>query len=244
MSLYYQDEHVTLYHGDCREIIPTLDGPFQVITDPPYAIDSNGAMLGFVSPNWEAKATHSRGYADHDRAAFATLIADVFAGLLERTTPGDVHAAFCGNRTFHQMVTAIEDAGFQPLDVLVFGSQGVAKSQTTLAPAHELASLFRTPGGKPQQINPTWTTSNRHDLPKSRSMETAHVTTKPLSWMRRMVEIIASGRTVFDPFAGSGTTLVAAREAGLPSVGIEQDEAYCELIAKRLAQGTFDFNTA
>lgn len=236
---YYQDEHVTIYHGDCRDILPTITAD-AMITDPPYAINSDGEMLGFVSPNWTEKATHSRGYADHDRHAFTALMADAFRLAYQLLPESSVHAAFCGNRTFHQMVTAAEGAGFQPLDVLVFASRGVAKSTSTLAPGHEIASLLRK--GGPSQINPDWTRSNRYDIPKPRRMESGHLTSKPLSWMRPLVEMLsAPGAVVLDPFMGGGTTLLAARELGRPAIGIEMDEAYCEMAARRMDQGVLTF---
>jgi hypothetical protein len=62
----------------------------------------------------------------------------------------------------------------------------------------------------------------------------------PLALPQRVIDT-TSARSVLDPFAGSGTTLLAAKLAGIPSVGIEKSEAYCEIIAKRLGQGVLDF---
>ena len=232
---YYQDETVTIYHGDCREVLPHIAAD-TLITDPPYAVNTAGEMLGFVSPNWAEKATHSRGYADHDPAVFARLMDEAFSLAYSILPDNSTHAAFCGNRTFHQMVTSAENAGFLPLDVLVFASQGVAKSTSTLAPGHEIASLIRK--GGPSQINPDWTRSNRYDIPKPRRMESGHVTSKPVAWMRPLVDMLSTrGGTVLDPFMGGGTTLIAARELGRHSIGIEQDEAYCEIAARRMDQG-------
>lgn len=230
---------MTLYHGDCREILPGLCAD-NIVTDPPYAVDKHGNMLGFVSPNWSEKATHSRGYADHDHRAFAELMREAFTLTFGLVPPGSAHVAFCGNRTFHQMVTEAEAAGFTPLDVLVFASQGVAKSTTTLAPAHEIAALLRKPG-QPAVINPDWRVSNRWDIPKPKTKEADHLTTKPVSWMREAVSLVSKpGATVLDPFMGSGTTLVAARMLGRRAIGIEQDEAYCEVAARRFGQGVLD----
>ena len=242
MKPYYQDEHVTLHHGDCREILPGLAAD-SLVTDPPYAVGKNGDMLGFVSANWSEKATHSRGYADHDPKAFAELMRESFELAHETLPAGATGIAFCGNRTFHQMVTQIEAVGFQPLDVLVFASQGVAKSTTTLAPCHEIASLFRK-AGPPRHLNPDWKQSNRFDIRKPRE-EVDHPTPKPVRWMEVAVGLASSpGDVVLDPFAGSGATLRAAKNLGRKSIGIEIDERYCELIASRLAQGVLDFDAA
>lgn len=244
MKPYYSDGLVTLYHGDCREILPSLTAD-ALITDPPYAVQKNGDMLGYVSANWAEKATHSRGYADHDPTAFAELMRDTFEPAYATLPDGATGIAYCGNRTFHQMVTQIEAAGFQPLDVLVFASQGVAKSTTTLAPGHEIASLFRKPG-KPRHINPDWKQSNRFDLRKPRE-DIDHPTPKPVRWMEVAVGLAsAPGDAVLDPFAGSGSTLVAAVNLGRKAVGIESQEHYCELAANRLSNQTaaLDFGAA
>lgn len=270
MSIYYEDDLVTLYHGDCREVLP-LKADI-CITDPPYALRWSGAacrecgnddpcdsfaacsdcieggsppgfrqaeMLGFISPNWTEKATHSRGYADHDSAAFASVLEAAWRGVRESLPDGGMLAAFCGNRTFHEMAGAAAHQGFGMLDILTFVTDtGVAKSTTTLRPGHELAALMRL-AGPVRHINPDWRASNVFALNKSRKSESDHLTTKPLSWMHALTLLLTKeGETILDPFAGSGSTLRAAKDLGRKAVGVEQDEAYCEIAANRLAQDT------
>lgn len=271
MNPYYQDEAVTLYLGDCREILPT---PADVcITDPPYAVrwapdacrecgndDPTQAyavcsdclettepghraveMLGFISPNWDQKATHSRGYADHDSEAFRTFLEVVWEAVARSLPAGGQVAAFCGNRTMHEMITAAIPAGFQVLDMFAFFTErGVAKSTTTLRPGHELASLMRLPGPV-RHINPDWTRANTYALNKPGRAAADHLTTKPLSWMHALVQTLSHpGETVLDPFAGSGSTLAAAKDLGRKAVGVEISEPYCEMAANRLAQGVLE----
>ena len=84
---------------------------------------------------------------------------------------------------------------------------------------------------------PTVITSNAAADPNG------HPCPKPLPWMRWLVGLASlPGETVLDPFAGSGTTLVAAREYGRQAIGIEREEAYCEIAARRLAQGVLPFD--
>jgi site-specific DNA-methyltransferase (adenine-specific) len=192
-------------------------------------------MLGYISPNWSEKATHSRGYADHDAERFAEIMGGAWTGMLGAS----LAVAFCSNRTMHQMVTAAEAVGWQVMDYLVFVSAtGVAKSTTTLKPGHELAVLMRTAGPKPQ-INPDWKHTNAYAIPKPKRRESPHLTTKPLAWMEALVEDFTQpGDVVLDPFMGSGTTLVAAKAEGRSAIGIEIEERYCEIAAKRLAPDT------
>src|SRR5690606_34479730 len=97
---------------------------------------------------------------------------------------GGMMITFGGNRTFAEMVTHAQHAGFQMLDVLVFeGGGAFAKSRTTLMPRHEIAALMRRPGPV-REINPLRNRSNVFRLGKPRSEGM-----KPLEWMDECVRL-------------------------------------------------------
>jgi DNA modification methylase len=68
-----------------------------------------------------------------------------------------------------------------------------------------------------------------------------HPTQKPLALMKWCISLVPSAKTLVDPYAGSGTSLVAAKHMGLKATGVEREERYCEIIAKRLSQEVMDF---
>lgn len=228
---------MSLYLGDSRDVLLHIEEVDHLVTDPPYGVDKSGDMIGFVSPNWDKAETHSRGFADHDPESFYNLVGPVFDLSFDILPAGAMYLVFGGNRTFHQKVDMLESSGFQPLDVIVFEKPGVAKSPTTLKPAFELASLGRKPG-KVTHINPDWTITNICPEPYSRTPGVQHLTPKPLGWMEWAIGLVSQpGEVILDPFAGSGTTLIAARNLGRRAVGIEQDEGYAREAKKRLERG-------
>ena len=73
----------------------------------------------------------------------------------------------------------------------------------------------------------------------------AHPTQKPVGLVAKLIRLFGDeGGTVLDPFAGSGTSLLAARDCGCKAIGIEREEKYCEIAARRLSQGVLFGNAS
>lgn len=120
---------IALHRGDCLDVLPSLAGGSveAVVTDPPYG-------LGFMGKRWDAP----------ENVAFRP---ETWAAMLPCLAPGGYLAAFGGTRTSHRMAVAIEDAGFEIRDTLmwVYGS-GFPKAKSCLKPAWEPIILARRPG--------------------------------------------------------------------------------------------------
>ena len=206
MSVYYEDEWVTLYHGDAREVLPTLDKADLLLTDPPYGIAS--VWKGGRGHGWSKAGSDSAKRNEWDAA---TPDDELWAMVLA----SGVDAIIWGGNYFPLR----SSRGW-----LVWNKP---ERHFTLAEA-ELA----------------WTSRDMvvrvADLPRSEPGR-KHPTQKPLALMGWSLGFFPKATSVIDPFAGSGTSLVAAKRAGIRSVGIEAHEPYCEMAASRLAQGALDF---
>lgn len=203
MRAYYEDDLVQLFHGDCREVLPTLDRFDLLLTDPPYGI----------AGVWKGGRGHGWGKAQEDsdvRNGWDATIPD--AELLDLVLSAADDAVVWGGNYF----PLPPSRGW-----LVWNKP---ERNFTLAEA-ELA----------------WTSRDMvirvADLPRSEPGR-EHPTQKPLSLMHFCLKFFPDARSLVDPFAGSGTSLVAAKGAGMRAVGIEAHERYCEIAARRLAQDT------
>lgn len=207
MTPYYQDDWVTIYHGDAFEIVPLLDRPTVVITDPPYGI------------GWKPRVNHRDTPWDDIRPDISPLLV------------GDYHCIWGGNY-FTDMLVPSESwllwikrpAGFD------FDNDSRTYSVAELA--------WTDYGGKPRMKHHVWDGGLRAGDHSNR--EFSHPAQKPLEVMRWCVSLCPSDGTVLDPFAGSGTTLRAAKDHGHKAIGIEIEERYCEIAAKRCAQEVID----
>lgn len=218
MSAYYEDEHVTLYHGSCMEHLEWLAAD-ALVTDPPYGI-----------------AWSQREYGTDKQAK--NIIAND-----GDTTVRDAALAAWGKRPY-----------------IAFGSWKVARPEGI-----KTRLIWHKTGSNPGPLNAAFMSNDeeiyisgegfRKSSPPLRSVITTHEsrstevqkighpTPKPISLMEILIDRCPPG-TIADPFAGSGSTLLAARHLGRKSIGVELEEKYCELIAKRLSQGAFDFGDA
>ena len=207
MNPYYERNGITIYHGDCREILPSVSAD-ALVTDPPYGVEFSGKVT---------KHTINRGgYTVPDSADIGPLGVSL---ALPRVQRG---AVFTGNRNLHSYP--------QPRDIgCVYCPSGAGQGPWGFSCVNPI--LFygkRTPraGMRPTSIQSFATSApNGHPCPK------------PLEWMRWLVSLASlEGETILDPFMGSGTTLRAAKDLGRKAIGIEIEERYCEIAAKRLEQ--------
>jgi len=209
---YYQDDQATIYHGDCREILPLLEpGSIDlVLTDPPYGI------------------SHRRGKAG-DRGKGITKGADIMHGDSHPFTPSILLA-------FDEIITwganfycrQLPDTGRW----LIWDKQGHGGSGDFA----EAEVAWHSKGRAIKIFRHMWLGVQRDsEVGEAR----LHPTQKPcrlLTWCIQQSKNEAAGY-ILDPFMGSGTTLRAAKNLGRKAIGIEIEERYCEIAVKRLAQG-------
>ena len=201
---YYEQDGVTIYHGDCRLIVPQLPRFDLLLTDPPYGISRDG-MKASTGSHGGRKAYEFKGWDDERPSRW------VLEMLCEKTNEQIIWGGnYFVEALSPSMKWLVWDKG-QRIDQ----SDGEL-AWTSLDGALRIFTL------------------NRAELQRDGAV---HPTQKPEAVMRWALMQAPDARTVLDPFMGSGTTLVACKRLGRSVVGIEQDEEYCEIAAKRLAQG-------
>lgn len=226
MTIYYQDEHVTLYHGDClTEHREWLDADV-LVTDPPYGMShaprgSYDPLTGVTHKPKVAKNVHgdkSTDARDSVLGAWGNKPAMVF-GTWRQPRPADVR---------HR---------------LIWWKQGQPPGPARASFMLQDEEIYILGDGWKETSPPMRTviaTNEPRQGANGAVALTGHPTSKPVPLMERLIDRCPDG-VVADPFAGSGSTLIAARNLGRRAIGVELEERYCELIARRLSQGAFDF---
>lgn len=227
MSLYYEDDLVTLYYGDCRDLVNWTSADV-LVTDPPYgrawkqgnikearwlkAQDSD-AHAGIANDLDTTVRDHAlQIWGDRPWVAFGDLMLAPPAG----TRLTSVYWKDSGTSGFRGAIAGVR----RDAEAIYFG--GPHKSGLG-----GRSSVFRFGGS----------VSGSHGL----TGLTGHPHTKPEGLMETLIGLCPPG-VIADPFAGSGSTLIAARNLGRKVIGVELEEKYCELIVKRLSQQAFDFS--
>jgi DNA modification methylase len=220
---YFENDGVTLYCGDCREILSQLQSESfdMVLTDPPYLVSYSG--------RWGSDWAVIEGGAD------PSWVLPVYRELWRTLRPDSLCVSFYGWPSADVFFQAWASSGFRPVSVLVLIKERWGLGYFTRA-QHEQAYLLAK--GRPRK--PEAAISDV--LIWDDIGQQFHPNQKPLGAFSRLVSSFAiEGATILDPFCGSGTTLVAARNLGRRAVGIEIEERYCELAALRLSQQVLDF---
>lgn len=227
--VYYSDDAVTLYHGDSRGFLPTLADQSVdcVITDPPYD-DRTHSM---------ARTNKGRGHGNrainfdcYDHDAQTALFAE-----LGRITRRWVVSTLATSDAFAFDLTP--PPGLRCLRVGVW---------LKTSPMPQISADRPGMGWEPicyfhrDDTKPSWNGGGKAGNYRLSSVSGAgHPTSKPIGMVADWVRLFTNpGDTILDPFAGSGTTLRAAKDEGRKAIGVELDERYCEVIARRLSQDT------
>jgi site-specific DNA-methyltransferase (adenine-specific) len=217
---YFQNELVTLYNGDCLELTEWLSADV-LVTDPPYGIAHRQRKGGYYG-TWNYQEIR------HSVANDAS------------TEIRDISLANWGNKP-----------------AMVFGSWKSPRPEGT-----NFRLIWHKQGQAPGPSNQAFITQDEEiyilgkgfikTAPPMRSViatqearavfvgQVGHPTPKPIGLMETLISRCPNG-VIADPFAGSGATLLAARNLGRQAIGVELEEKYCELIANRLSQEAFDF---
>jgi DNA modification methylase len=206
---YYEHGGITIYHGDCREVLSGLSAD-AVVTDPPYGIAYDGGAT--------QNGTQNLGRIAGDDSPFNPSPLFLF---------GDV---LCwGANNYAQ---ALPRGGqFYVWDKVCQNGMRVRIAEC------EFAWHWR--GSKPRVFRHLWSGAYRASESGQRSQ---HPTQKPIVLMRWCIEQLPDAPgTILDPFMGSGTTLRAAKDLGRKAIGIEIEERYCEIAAKRMGQEVLPF---
>ena len=209
MKPYYEHGGITIYHGDCREILPQLDPVDLVLTDPPYGINYKGD-----------NPSKSKGL-------------------------GVIHDGLVGDDKLMDLRFILN----MDCDVVSFGANNYPEQLPHRGRwicwdkrVNENADRML---GSPFEL--AWRNINHGFYVMIRIMHGGvvnadgygrrfHPTQKPIALMSRILNLYPDDNTILDPFLGSGPTLIAAKNLGRRGIGIEIEEKYCEIAAKRLAQ--------
>ena len=218
MKPYYQDDAVTLYHGDCREIVPQLGRFDLLLTDPPYGIGVDRTMAKQGGTQYGKAAAAKRHYeaSGWDDATPPRWLLDMLRDHAEKSIVwGGNYFELPPARGWLVWDKMNGDIAFADCE-LAWTSLDIAVRKRE----HLWNGMLRA--GKEERCHPTQ---------------------KPLALMNWCISLAGDVQTILDPFAGSGTTGRAAKDMGRKCVMIERNEKYCEIAARRMAQGVLDFGT-
>lgn len=213
---YYQDAHISIYHGDCRDVLPALTAD-AVVTDPPFKLSQSYAAN-----------------VDADNLDAVASVIDVARLLLSIVDAGTTAAVFYDNRIMPFALDAFRRSGWQYLRMLtLYRRWGNAHQLHGWMSTSDPVLVFAAPG-RPPSYHGSWA----HDVyvrSKPEPNGVVHPAQKPVDFVSQIVgRLCPPHGTVLDPYMGSGTTLLAARSLGRKAIGVDAEERYCEMAARRI----------
>lgn len=211
---YFEADGVRLFLGDCRECTGWLTADV-LVTDPPYGVNH---VSGWDSP--------SRAIVNDDALTARDAALGKWGG-----RPAAVFGTWKTQRPLNVRHLVIWDK------TLGTGT-GMGDLDAAWGNSHEELYILGEwkRGDRPRHSSVIRTANGLRSL----SGQVGHPTPKPVGLMELIISLAPYG-VIADPFCGSGSTLIAARNLGRKAIGVEVEEKYCEIIATRLSQGVLDF---
>lgn len=231
MKPYYDEDGCTIYHGDCRDVLPSLERVDLLLADPPYGINLNTRTLS------TGRGKHAnKGFRGHD------LVRD-FPPVVGDDRPFE--PAFL--LEYRQVILwgAIHYSDKLPVNArwLIWDKRCGSASDDNA----DCEVAWTNLRGQARVFSHYWRGWLREGAENlSIGGEKLHPAQKPINLMKWCINlapesVVPCEQVTVDPFMGSGTTLAAAKDLGRKAIGIEIEEKYCEIAAKRLAQRVLDF---
>lgn len=211
MKPYYDEGGITIYHGDCLDVMPTLLAeplPDLVLADPPYNV---GMEYGEYEDNIDAEAYElwcAEWFRLCRQFCWRTIIFPGHGNLPVWWEISPPSAIGCWYKPGANRSSVIGFVDWEPW-LYWTGDKGILGGSSVIT------------------------------APVGRDGESDHPCPKPVRLCRKLI-LKAQSQFVLDPFMGSGTTLRAAKDLGRRAIGIEIEERYCEIAVKRLAQEVLD----
>lgn len=219
---YYEDDWVRIFHGDCREVLPNVPRCEVVLTDPPFFMPAT---------HYQSRVKWQRSWSD--TSVLAAFWATVLDALLPKLNPKGHLLTFCNGDSYPVFYPEMYRR-FDLLKSLVWdkGHVGLGRvwrhQHELLIAARFNESTFNDDGQLRADVF-------RFDATPSADRD--HPVEKPEALLRWLLEpIVPPHGIVLDPFMGSCSTLYAAKQSGIRAIGIEGEERYCEVAAKRCSQ--------
>jgi DNA modification methylase len=212
---FYSDERCTIYNADCRQVLPFLEPFSLLLTDPPYGLGMDRAMMkenGKQTGKAKAQRRHyaASGWDDSPPPRWFLDSAQAAAA-----------AAILWGGNYYGLPAA---------------SCWLVWDKETNGHFADCELAWTNLPGAVRKFKWRWN-GMLQEHSGDKKEQRVHPTQKPLALMRWCLGLVPDAQTVLDPFMGSGTTLAAAKIEGRHAVGIEINERYCELAADRLRQG-------
>ncbi len=212
MKPYYEHAGITIYHGDCREILPNLESVDLVLTDPPFGIGFNYGENGH----------------DDDPKAYESLIIGTVRATEAICTGGFMFWQAMKNcHLWHRWFPE----GWR---ILAACKGFVQFRPTAIQWSFDPIIAWGDFSNEPDTRLKDWHVQTLAPFGAHRP-KSEHPCPRPIEQTAYFLNL-GGGESVLDPFMGSGTTLRAAKDLGRKAIGIEIEERYCEIAANRLSQ--------